>query len=149
MVKSRIIKNFSSQYKISQAEDARYREDYRDKVTRGKRKRRREIGRGEVEVENFATSSTRARNARLEERKRGGRGESASNRVNINSTVGRHINANLADISPVCPSPSSSRRPASAAIILSGTEVGTPSSVLSAPSRVTHTPRLGDTRVRT
>lgn len=52
-----------------------------------------------------------------------GRRESAPNRVNINSTVGRHINAN----SLIYP-PFARRRPASIAIILSNGSGGTPSS---------------------
>lgn len=52
-----------------------------------------------------------------------GRRGSAPNRVNINSTVGRHINAN-----PLIYLPFARRRPASAAIILSNGSGGTPSS---------------------
>lgn len=51
------------------------------------------------------------------------KGGSVPNRVNINSTVGRHINAN-----PLIYLPFVRRRPASTAIILSNGNGGTPSS---------------------
>lgn len=58
-----------------------------------------------------------------EEEKGEGWRASAPNHVNINSTVGRHINAN-----PLIYLPFARRRPTSTAIILSNGSVGTPSS---------------------